>query len=333
MGFVDLLKERAKKSIKTIVLPETEDMRTIEATDKILKEGVAKIILIGNEEEINKKAAEGGFDISGATIVDPETSDRTQAYIDKFVELRAKKGMTPEKAKEILHTQYPYYGVMMVKMGDADGMVSGACHSTADTLRPCLQILKTKPGTKLVSAFFLMVVPNCDMGANGTFIFADAGLEQNPDPEKLANIAISSADSFKLLVEKEPVVAMLSHSTKGSAKHADVDKVVEATKIAQELAPELALDGELQLDAAIVPSVGESKAPGSKVAGHANVLVFPDLDAGNIGYKLVQRLAKAEAYGPLTQGIAAPVNDLSRGCSAEDIVGVVAITAVQAQAE
>ena len=333
MGFVELLKKRAKESVKTIVLPETEDMRTLEATDKILKEGVAKIILIGNEEEINKKAAEGGFDISGAQIVDPEKSDRTQAYIDKFVELRAKKGMTPEKAKEILHTQYPYYGVMMVKMGDADGMVSGACHSTADTLRPCLQILKTKPGTKLVSAFFLMVVPNCDMGANGTFIFADAGLEQNPDPEKLANIAISSADSFKLLVEKEPVVAMLSHSTKGSAKHADVDKVVEATKIAQELAPELALDGELQLDAAIVPSVGESKAPGSKVAGHANVLVFPDLDAGNIGYKLVQRLAKAEAYGPLTQGIAAPVNDLSRGCSAEDILGVVAITAVQAQAE
>ena len=332
MGFVDLLKERAKKSIKTIVLPETEDMRTLEATDKILKEGVAKIILIGNEEEINKKAAEGGFDISGATIVDPETSDKTQAYIDKFVELRAKKGMTPEKAKEILHTQYPYYGVMMVKMGDADGMVSGACHSTADTLRPCLQILKTKPGTKLVSAFFLMVVPNCDMGANGTFIFADAGLEQNPDPEKLANIAISSADSFKLLVEKEPVVAMLSHSTKGSAKHADVDKVVEAVKIAQANAPEgVMVDGELQLDAAIVPSVGASKAPGSPVAGKANVLVFPDLDAGNIGYKLVQRLAKAEAYGPMCQGIAKPVNDLSRGCSAKDIVGVIAITAVQAQ--
>ena len=333
MGFVDLLKERAKKSIKTIVLPETEDMRTLEATDKILKEGVAKIILIGNEEEINKKAAEGGFDISGAQIVDPETSDRTQAYIDKFVELRAKKGMTPEKAKEILHTQYPYYGVMMVKMGDADGMVSGACHFIADTLRPCLQILKTKPGTKLVSAFFLMVVPDCDMGADGTFVFADAGLEQNPDPEKLANIAISSADSFTLLVGKEPVVAMLSHSTKGSAKHADVDKVVEATKIAQGLAPELALDGELQLDAAIVPEVGASKAPGSEVAGKANVLIFPDLDAGNIGYKLAQRLGKAEAYGPVTQGIAKPVNDLSRGCSADDIVGVVAITAVQAQAE
>ena len=288
-------------------------------------------MLVGSKEEIEK--SKGTYDISGATIVDPATDARTEGYIAKLVELRQKKGMTPEQAKELLLSNYLYYGVMMVKMGDADGMVSGACHSTADTLRPCLQILKTKPGTKLVSAFFLMVVPNCDMGANGTFIFADAGLEQNPDPEKLANIAISSADSFKLLVEKEPVVAMLSHSTKGSAKHADVDKVVEATKIAQELAPELALDGELQLDAAIVPSVGESKAPGSKVAGHANVLVFPDLDAGNIGYKLVQRLAKAEAYGPLTQGIAAPVNDLSRGCSAEDIVGVVAITAVQAQAE
>ena len=331
MGFIDDIKARAKTSKKTIVLPETEDIRTYEAAEAVLKEGTANLILVGSEEEIAKN--KGSFDISGATIVDPAKSEKTDAYIAKLVELREKKGMTEEKARELLLTNYLYYGVMMVRMKDADGMVSGACHSTADTLRPSLQILKTKPGTKLVSAFFLMVVPNCDMGANGTFIFADAGLEQNPDPEKLANIAISSADSFKLLVEKEPVVAMLSHSTKGSAKHADVDKVVEATKIAQELAPELALDGELQLDAAIVPSVGESKAPGSKVAGHANVLVFPDLDAGNIGYKLVQRLAKAEAYGPLTQGIAAPVNDLSRGCSAEDIVGVVAITAVQAQAE
>ena len=328
MGFIDEIKARAKACKKTIVLPETEDERTYKAAETVLKEGLADLVLVGSKEEIEKN--KGTYDISGATIVDPATDARTEGYIAKLVELRQKKGMTPEQAKELLLSNYLYYGVMMVKMGDADGMVSGACHST---LRPCLQILKTKPGTKLVSAFFLMVVPNCDMGANGTFIFADAGLEQNPDPEKLANIAISSADSFKLLVEKEPVVAMLSHSTKGSAKHADVDKVVEATKIAQELAPELALDGELQLDAAIVPSVGESKAPGSKVAGHANVLVFPDLDAGNIGYKLVQRLAKAEAYGPLTQGIAAPVNDLSRGCSAEDIVGVVAITAVQAQAE
>ena len=333
MGFVEVLKKRAKENIKTIVLPETEDMRTLEATDKILKEGIAKIVLIGNEETIKAKAAEGGFDISGATIVDPETSDRTQAYIDKFVELRAKKGMTPEKAKEILHTQYPYYGVMMVKMGDADGMVSGACHSTADTLRPCLQILKTKPGTKLVSAFFLMVVPNCEYGANGAFVFADSGLNQNPTPEELSAIAASSAESFQLLVQEEPIVAMLSHSTKGSAKHADVDKMVEATRIAKEEHPELKLDGEFQLDAAIVPSVGASKAPGSEVAGKANVLIFPDLDAGNIGYKLAQRLAKAEAYGPVTQGIAKPVNDLSRGCSADDIVGVVAITAVQCQAE
>ena len=331
MGFVDLLKERAKKSIKTIVLPETEDMRTIEATDKILKEGVAKIILIGNEEEINKKAAEGGFDISGATIVDPETSDKTQAYIDKFVELRAKKGMTPEKAKEILHTQYPYYGVMMVKMGDADGMVSGACHSTADTLRPCLQILKTKPGTKLVSAFFVMDTVFKDQGENGTFLFADCGLNQDPTPEELAAIADTSSRSFKSLIGPKPVIAMLSHSTKGSAKHALVDKVVEATRIAHEEYPHLTLDGELQLDAALVPSVAKSKAPGSPVNGHANVLIFPNLDAGNIGYKLVQRLGGAEAYGPMLQGIAKPVNDLSRGCSWQDIVGVVALTAVQAQ--
>ena len=331
MGFIDVIKERAKAANKTIVLPETEDRRTYEAAAQILKEGIAKIILVGSEEAV-KKGSEG-LDLTGAVVVDPATSDRTQAYIDKLVELRQKKGMTPEQAKEILLNQYLYYGVMMVKMGDADGMVSGACHSTADTLRPCLQILKTKPGTKLVSAFFLMVVPNCEYGADGTFIFADSGLNQTPNPEELAAIAGSSADSFELLVEKEPIVAMLSHSTKGSAKHADVDKVVEATRLAKEQYPDLKLDGEFQLDAAIVPSVGASKAPGSDIAGKANVLIFPDLDAGNIGYKLTQRLAKAEAYGPITQGIAAPVNDLSRGCSAEDIVGVVAITAVQCLAK
>ena len=331
MGFIDVIKEKAKQNVKTIVLPETEDKRTYEAAEAVLREGTAKLILVGSKEEIEKNGA--GFDISGATIVDPATYEKTESYIAKLVELRSKKGMTEEQARELLLKNYLYYGVMMVKMGDADGMVSGACHSTADTLRPCLQILKTKPGTKLVSAFFVMVVPDCDMGADGTFIFADSGLEQNPDPEKLANIAISSAESFKALVGVEPKVAMLSHSTMGSAKHADVDKVVEATRIAKEMAPELALDGEMQLDAAIVPEIGKSKAPNSKVAGQANVLVFPDLDAGNIGYKLVQRLAKAEAYGPLTQGIAKPVNDLSRGCSAADIEGVVAITAVQAQAE
>ena len=330
MEFIDVIKAKAKADKKVIVLPETEDRRTYEAAEAVLKEGTANLILVGSKEEIEKNGA--GFDLTGAVIVDPATDERTAGYIAKLVELRQKKGMTEEQAKEILLTNYLYYGVMMVKMGDADGMVSGACHSTADTLRPCLQILKTKPGTKLVSAFFVMVVPDCEMGEHGTFIFGDSGLEQNPDPEKLAAIAISSAESFRILVGAEPKVAMLSHSTKGSAKHADVDKVVEATKIAKEAAPELMLDGELQLDAAIVPEIGESKAPGSKVAGHANVLIFPDLDAGNIGYKLVQRLAKAEAYGPLTQGIAKPVNDLSRGCSAADIEGVIAITAVQAQA-
>ena len=333
MGFMDIIKERAKANIKTIVLPETEDMRTLEAADKILKQGIAKLVLIGNEETVKKSAADAGLDISGATIVDPATSEKTPGYIDKLVELRQKKGMTPEQAKEILLNQYLYYGVMMVKMGDADGMVSGACHSTADTLRPCLQILKTKPGTKLVSAFFLIIVPDCEYGANGAFIFADSGLVQNPNPEELAAIAKSSAESFELLVQEKAIVAMLSHSTKGSAKHADVDKVLEATRIAKEEYPELMLDGEFQLDAAIVPSVGASKAPGSEVAGKANVLIFPDLDAGNIGYKLAQRLAKAEAYGPVTQGMAKPVNDLSRGCSADDIVGVVAITSVQCQAQ
>lgn len=331
MGFIDEIKARAKANKKTIVLPETEDARTYQAAETILKEGTANLILVGSKEEIETTGA--GYDLSGAVIVDPATSEKTEAYIAKLVELRQSKGMTEEQAKGLLLKNYLYYGVMMVKMGDADGMVSGACHSTADTLRPCLQILKTKPGTKLVSGFFVMVVPDCDMGADGTFVFSDAGLEQNPDPEKLANIAISSAESFQSLTGKDPIVAMLSHSTMGSAKHADVDKVVEATKIAKEMAPEMKIDGEMQLDAAIVPEIGKSKAPESKVAGYANVLIFPDLDAANIGYKLVERLAKAEAYGPLTQGIAAPVNDLSRGCSAEDIVGVVAITVVQAQTQ
>ena len=330
MSFIDGIKERARKDKKVIVLPESEDVRTYAAIEKVLQEGTADIILIANDKIVAEKGA--GFNIEGAKIVDPDHFERMDEYIDTLVELRKKKGMTREEASKILHESYTYFAVMMVKMGDADGMVSGACHSTADTLRPSLQILKTKPGIKLVSAFFVIVVPDCDMGENGTFIFADSGMEQNPDPERLAAIAGCSAESFELLVEAEPRVAMLSHSTKGSASHPDVDKVVEATRIAKETYPDLMLDGELQLDAAIVPSVGESKAPGSPVAGKANVLVFPDLDAGNIGYKLAQRLAKAEAYGPITQGIARPVNDLSRGCSADDIAGVVAITVVQCQA-
>lgn len=331
MGFIDDIKVRARQNVKTIVLPETEDRRTLEAAAITLKEGNADIVLVGTDEEIEKNAE--GLDISRAKRINPHTTEKLQSYIDKLVELRQAKGMTPEKAREALTTDYTTFAVMMVKMGDADGVVSGACHSTANTLRPCLQILKTAPGTKLVSAFFVIVVPNCEYGADGTFIFGDSGLVQNPNPEELAAIAESSAKSFELLVGKEAKVAMLSHSTMGSAKHADVDKVIEATKIAKEQYPHIKLDGELQLDAAIVPSVGYSKAPNSEIAGHANVLIFPDLDAGNIGYKLAQRLAKAEAYGPITQGIAAPVNDLSRGCSADDIVGVVAITAVQAQAK
>jgi len=328
MGFIDGIKERAKQNIKTIVLPETGDRRTLEAASRILAEGVANIILIGNKEDIIKGSE--GLDLSKATIIDPETTEKLQGYIDLLVEIRKSKGMTPEQAKELLTKDYPYFGVTMVKAGDADGMVSGAVHSTADTLRPSLQILKTAPGTKLVSSFFIIVVPNCEYGENGTFIFSDCGLVQNPNVEELAAIAGSSAKSFEALVGKEAIVAMLSHSTKGSAAHPDVDKVVAATKIAKELYPNIKIDGEYQLDAAIVPSVGASKAPGSDIAGKANVLIFPDLDAGNIGYKLAQRLAKAEAYGPITQGIAKPVNDLSRGCTADDIVGVIAITAVQA---
>jgi len=329
MGFIDRIKARAKTSIKTIVLPESEDRRTYEAAAAVLKEGTAKLIIIGSPEEIAKKGA--GCDLTGASFVDPATYEKTPEYIEKLFELRQKKGMTKEQATDLMLHNYVYFGVMMVKSGDADGMVSGACHSSADTLRPCLQILKTKPGTKLVSAFFVIVVPDCPYGADGTFIFADSGLEQNPDPEKLSVIAGTTAESFRDLVETEPIVAMISHSTKGSAKHPDVDKVVEATRLAKEAYPDLKLDGEFQFDAAVVPEVAAAKAPGSEVAGKANVIVFPDLDAGNNGYKIAQRLAKAEAYGPLTQGIARPVNDLSRGCSAKDIEGVIAITAVQCQ--
>ena len=330
MNFIDTIKERAKTDIKTIVLPETEDVRVLKAAEMVIKEGFANIILIGNEETTKKLANENNINIEGITIVNPVTSDKYEEYSNKFFELRQKKGVSIEKARETMLNNV-YFGMMMVKCGDADGLVSGAAHSTADTLRPALQILKTAEGTKLVSAFFLMVVPNCEYGEKGTFIFSDAGLNANPTSEELSEIAISSAKSFEQLVQKESKVAMLSYSTYGSAKSELVDKVVEATELVKHKAPLLQVDGELQLDAAIVKEIGEKKAPGSKVAGYANTLIFPDLNAGNIGYKLVQRLAKAEAYGPLCQGIAKPVNDLSRGCSSEDIVGVVAITAVQSQ--
>ena len=330
MNFIDTIKERSKKDIKTIVLPETEDIRTLQATEKILKEGFAKIILVGNKEKTEELANQNNINIEGAIIIDPAKSEKYDEYVNKFFELRQKKGISIEKAKEIMLNNV-YFGMMMVKCKDADGLVSGAAHSTADTLRPALQILKTAEGTKLVSAFFLMVVPNCEYGENGTFVFSDAGLNANPTSEELSEIAISSANSFKQLVGKEPKVAMLSYSTYGSAKSELVEKVQNATTILKQKAPNLKADGEMQLDAALVKEIGQKKAPGSEVAGQANTLIFPDLNAGNIGYKLVQRLAKAEAYGPLCQGIARPVNDLSRGCSSDDIVGVVAITAVQAQ--
>jgi len=329
LSFIENVKQRARACKRTIVLPESLEKRTLDAAAVILKEEIANIILIGKADEIKAKAE--GLDISKAIVVDPGSYSEMDKLIDMFVELRKSKGLTAEEARSVLTVDPLYLGAAMVKAGIADGMVAGAVNSTANVLRPSLQIIKTAPGTKLVSSFFIMIVPDCDMGENGTFLFSDCGLVQNPSAEELAFIAQSSAESFKNLVAAEPVVAMLSHSTKGSAKHDDVTKVVEATRLAKEAAPELALDGEFQLDAAIVPSVGQQKAPGSPVAGKANVLVFPDLDAGNIGYKLVQRLAKAEAYGPITQGMAKPVNDLSRGCTAEDIVGVVAITAVQAQ--
>ena len=330
MSFIEEVKQRAKKELKTIVLPEATDIRVLKATETVLKEGYAKIILVGEEEEIKTKAKENNIGINGAIIINPLTSSKSEEYANTLYELRKNKGMTLEQAQGLIKDPV-YYGMTMLKSNEADGLVSGAAHSTSDTLRPALQILKTAPGTKLVSAFFIMVVPDCKYGQNGTFIFADSGLNEFPDSEALSEIAISSSKSFIQLVGKTPKVAMLSYSTYGSAKSEQTQKVIDATNLVKTKMPELLVDGELQLDAAIIPEVAEFKAKGSPLKGEANVLVFPDLGAGNIGYKLVQRLAKAEAYGPLCQGIAKPVNDLSRGCSAEDIAGVIAITAVQAQ--
>lgn len=330
MSFIEEIKERAKKEIKTIVLPEAEDIRVLKAAEQITKEGFAKVILVGNTNKIQEQAQKENINIENIKITNPENSKQKDKYANALYELRKEKGMTIEQANELVLNPV-YYGMMMVKTEEADGLVSGATHSTADTLRPALQILKTAPNTKLVSAFFIMVVPNCEYGENGTLIFADSGLNEEPNAEALSEIAISSSKSFKQLVGKEPKVAMLSYSTHGSAKSTSTEKVIEATKLVKEKEPQLLVDGELQLDAAIIPEVAEFKAPSSPIKGQANILVFPDLGAGNIGYKLVQRFAKAEAYGPLCQGIAKPVNDLSRGCSYQDIVGVVAITAVQAQ--
>ena len=326
MSFIAGVKEKAKAVNKKIVLPESYEARNLAAAAKILQEGIAQVILIGNEAKL--KEAAGDQDISKAIIVNPENYDKLPQLAAKLHELRKSKGLSLEEAEQLLKENAMYLGVMLVSEGIADGMVSGAIHATADVMRPTLQILR-KPGS-FASSFFIMVVPNCEFGDDGVFLFSDCALVQNPSAEELADIAISSASSYESILGGQARVAMLSHSTKGSAKHADIDKVTKATEIAKAANPALLLDGELQLDAAIVPSIGASKAKGSNVAGRANVVIFPDLDAGNIGYKLVERLAKAEALGPITQGITKPVNDLSRGCSADDIVGVVAITALQA---
>ncbi len=329
MNFIENQKQLAAKTIRTIVLPEGEEDRNIKAADKVLQEGIAKIVLLGNPEIINKKASEFGLkNLQKAKIVDPKNHEKKQQYADLLYELRKNKGMTPEKALQTVEEPL-FLGCLMIKAGDADGEVSGAIHATGDVLRPAFQIIKTKPGISIVSGIFVMIVKDKNYGHEGMFVFGDCGVNPNPNAQELAEIAITSAETAKNLLGCDPKIAMLSFSTKGSAKHEAVDKVVEATKIAKEKCPELKIDGELQADAALVASVGQLKSPGSPVAGQANVLIFPTLDAGNIAYKLVQRLAGAEAFGPILQGIAAPVNDLSRGCSAEDIVTTIAITCNQ----
>ena len=334
MEFIDRIKERVKDDFKKIVLPESNDVRVLEAASTIKKEAFADIILIGKESEIESLAKDNNIDINGVTIIDPLTFSDSEKlindYYDDYYELRKHKGISLGQAKDTILNDYVYFANMLVKDGYADGVVSGACHSSADTLRPALQIIKTSKDTKVASAFFLMVVPNCEYGSNGVFVYSDCGMIQNPSSEELVEIGMMSANTFRLLVEEEPNVAFLSHSTFGSSKCSDVDKVVRAVEMAKKEYPNINLDGELQFDAAVVPEVAKSKAPNSSVAGKANVLIFPDLDAGNIGYKITERLAKAKAYGPVTQGLAKPVNDLSRGCNANDIVGVVAITALQA---
>lgn len=325
MNFIENIKNLARENKKKIILPESMDERVLSAAEIIIEEDIAEIIIIGEKEKILEERPK----LQKATFYDPKTSELTNDFIDQFVEMRKSKGMDYDTAKEFMLTDYMHFACMLVKNKMAHGIVSGACHSTSNTLRPALQIIKTSPNSNLVSSFFIMVVPNCKMGEDGVFIFSDSAINQNPTSEQLANIAYDSATNFESLLHKKAKVAFLSHSSHGSAKHTDIDKVVNAVKIAKEKYPQFLMDGELQLDAAIVPEISKSKAPNSLLKGEANVLIFPDLDAANIGYKLVQRFANAQAYGPICQGMAAAVNDLSRGCYIEDIVGTVALTAIQ----
>lgn len=330
MAIIDEIKNRAKQEKKTIVLPESEDKRILEAAVRAEAEGIANVVLVGNIEKSREVARENNIDISSVKFVDIESSEKLSKYAEKLYELRKHKGMTIEEATKKIKDPV-YYGMMMVKCEEADGLVSGAVHSTADTLRPALQIIRTREGEKLVSAFFLMEVPDCEYGEKGVFIFADCGLNENPTSEELAEIAYSSSRSFERLVQKEAIIGMLSYSTHGSKESEITDKIKKATQIVNEKYPQLKADGEIQLDVAIVPEIAEMKSSGCKVGGKCNTLIFPDLNAGNIGYKLVRNLAKAEAYGPVCQGMAKPVNDLSRSCNVEDIIGVIAITALQAE--
>ena len=326
---METIYSKAIAANKRITLPEADDVRTVKAAQKIVEQKLAQVILINSEEKIMAAAEQAGADVSGCRIVDPATSPLRAEYAKVFYELRKSKGVTEQQAYEIVGDPL-YFGCMMVHQDEADGQVSGATHSTADTVRPALQILKTAPDCKIASSFFVMIVPDCEYGENGVFIYADSGLVINPNAEELAEIAIQSAMTMQHLLGYEPRVAMLCFSTKGSAKDPIADKVIEATRIAKERRPDILLDGELQGDAALVDWIGAKKCPGSPVAGKANVLIFPDLNAGNICYKLTERLAKADAYGPVLQGLRKPVNDLSRGCDVSDIVNVAAITAVQA---
>jgi len=323
--------EKAREAQKRIVLPETKDERVLKAAEMIKDARLAQVILIGNEDEVHKKAKEAGVDLDNFEIIDPKSSDKLEDYAQRVYELRKGKIPSLEEARNLLENDYLYFGAAMVKFDDADGMVAGASHTTADVLRPAFQIVKTAPGISIASAYFAMIVPDCPYGENGFFLYADSGGVPDPNAEELADIAITTCLTMKNIYGIEPYCAMLSFSTKGSASHPIVDKVIEATKIANEKRPDLNIDGELQVDAALIPEIGRKKAPGSPVAGRANVLIFPDLNSGNIAYKLTERLAKAEAYGPLIQGLSRPVNDLSRGCKPEDIVNVAAVVAVKAQ--
>jgi len=332
MHLVDQIKAKARGNLQTVVLPEGYDNRMIEAAGRIVHDGLARVVLLGGVDALNSKAVELGVSLNGVTLIDPKSSELLAAYADELVELRKKKGLTREQAIELLTGEDNlYFAAMMVRKGDAGGAVAGAYNTTGDVLRAAFQVIGTAPGMKTVSSVFLMVTKTPEFGENGVLCFADCAVNPNPDAQALAEIAVSTAASCKSFLGVDARVAMLSFSTKGSAKHEDCDKVLKALEIARQLAPGLAIDGELQADAALIPKVGDKKAPGSTVAGKANTLIFPDLDSGNIGYKLVERLAGAEAVGPIIQGLAKPVNDLSRGCSVEDIVSVAAITAVQAQ--